>query len=45
MKLFEQFIKTKPLVEETKYVKIYNLSQNEKNYKIIITKNMPIVTQ
>ncbi len=38
MKLFEQFIKTKPLLEETEHIKVYKLLHNGEHYKIIIPK-------
>lgn len=40
MKMFDCFKRSKELIEETKFVKVYKLLYNEKEYKIIITKRI-----
>lgn len=38
MKIFECFKRSKELIDETEFVKVYKLIYGEKDYKIIITK-------
>ena len=40
MKLFDSFTASKELIAETKFVKIYKLNFNNKEYHIIITKRL-----
>lgn len=38
MKLFEQFKKTKQLLDETEFVRVYKCISHNKEYRIVITK-------
>ncbi len=40
MKMFDCFKRSKELIEETKFVEVYKLLYNDKEYKIIVTKKI-----
>ena len=40
MKIFDDFKRSKELIDETEFVKVYKLVCDEKEYRIILTKRI-----